>query len=568
MKRFTLCSLLAITIILQTIEVGANELKAVANIVDSRLASVDAQKTVFYVKGSGERIVYASGFETICSIVSKELSLNIEYVKTIALKISPMYLDRDPDLTTDTSLIELTDKEIKILPSLEIKGDYRGDSKYFPDVLYTLCSGVQENKAKRVQNSSEREDLNDLNDEIRDRILFYEAFISFFSTEDVPIESISNIYREFLELKSPNEYVVEIAENGVYTIANKFKGVCGKYGFHNTNLIAIAFSLDRTLMQSSDYNVIRKEEFPFVYGETSRKNMLLASLGLVGKVRYVWGGGHGIPDIKGYSPIWFVFNDMYKGNENTSISPSGSWCPVHGNTHNCAYTGENIRSVSEYRELREGIFSKSKYWSLLNKNIEKVYENEIISPYGIGIHRVEGLDCSGFCSWLYNQVDTTRKYDSSAANFITSGGLKVVSKEEILPGDVISWSSHIVAVVGESRDNVYIVVESSAYTVKLGVYYFNGTKIEDINYSVNLAKKYNKLLGNLSEDSPINKLNLDNLDVNIGRLNKEFIDTDDIIDNLSKRIIDMTAQEILEYISDRLPEEYKWGEESGINEFN
>ena len=531
-------------------------LKALAEL--SEQPTYQSTGTVFYVEGDGTREVYTAGLDNLCVSVGNEIGINPEYIKAIALRMSPTYITREPDIMRDASMKQLTELEVKRFPQFTEENENRGTVYCLPDALYTVGLELQKLIEERKVVAENREEMQELYVEAYDKVIFYEAFEQLYSKDEMPLENIVKIYTEILQMKDANEYVVNVTDKGVYTIADKFKPIFGKYGIPYTEILAQAMSLDATLMHAASEYAIKERKDPYVYGLTTRENMMLAACGLIGKVRYVWGGGHGLHNMKGYSPLWFAFNELYEEHEDSNISPGGSWCPIHGYTGNCAFTGEKIRTVSDYREIRKDLLENTTFYSDIESNLSQVYPNEVISTYPIDIHRVEGLDCSGFCSWLYNQIDTTRVYDSNAAGFVSNGGLTVIDRntDTIKTGDIISWSSHVVTVVGTARPSVYIAVESTAYTVKLGVYYSSGATQEDIDYAENLAKTYNYKIGNIDKSMFVNRLNIDSLGVKIGRLPRPYEDEDKIIYE-GKTLLEMSAEELLEYIYNALPNDYK-----------
>ena len=514
---------------------------------------------VYYVSGEGERLIYTTGLESLISEISKNLGLSEDYIRAIAIRLNASYLYRDADIYTEKTENKLLNTtKVEICPFVtNVNAQLRGSEYYLPDCLWTLSKHLKETIEKRSKN---RKDLESIYTADRDRIIFYEAYESLYDY-DVDITKIAQLYTDLLNTKKKDECVVDISEEGNYTINEKFIPIFKKYGIENTEILAQALSLDEKLLQSASEYAIKDaplKKTTYVYGETSRYNMMKAGIGLVGKVRYVWGGGHGIHSIHGYSPIWFVFNEQYKDNEASNISPSGNtWCPIHGSTGNCAYRGEVVRTATDYRKARKDIFGNSVYWKGV-MNMSDVCDNEVLVKNGISIHQLEGLDCSGFCSWLYNQIDTSRIYDSSASGFVSNGGLEPVSLTDLQTGDIANWSSHVICIVGKYAPNVYIAVESTSYTVKLGVYYITGANTKDIQNAKALAKKYNKLIGNIDESICVNTLNLDSLGAGGGRLAKPYKDNDTKIKD-NKTITELNAEEILELVTESLPDEYIWG---------
>lgn len=84
-------------------------------------------------------------------------------------------------------------------------------------------------------------------------------------------------------------------------------------------------------------------------------------MSLVGQVRYVWGGGHlGSGNYVGISPTWLLFNKAYSSNPYTGITPSYTWCPIHGeliDTENgCLVLSADV-SLDEYIEQRISLYN-------------------------------------------------------------------------------------------------------------------------------------------------------------------------------------------------------------------
>ena len=84
-------------------------------------------------------------------------------------------------------------------------------------------------------------------------------------------------------------------------------------------------------------------------------------------------------------------------------------------------------------------------------------------------HRLDGLDCSGYTSWVYNQITDNRNYDSGAAQFISSGGLRTIDYGSICYLEMYTLTGHIVLIVGKVANSgkSHIILEASPNTVKL-----------------------------------------------------------------------------------------------------
>lgn len=553
MRKIMAYSLLCLTLV--PTQVNAGELALLNAISDTQ--ATDGADTVYYVNNEGVREVYTASAENLCAALAKDLDLPINHIKAILLRMDPVYLYREADVYKELSLTPLTNKPPEKYAQVTEKSVDRGSVYYLPDALYTVSLQLKEKIASIEKAEADNVRLKGIRSEARNKIVFYTAFESLYNKTPASLDSILNTYINLLDAKEAEEYIV-IIDNGEYVIDPKFTPLFNNNGIYYTGILAQAMSLDTDLMRQSSSAEIRCTDSPYIYGLNTRENLLLAGCGLIGKVRYVWGGGHGVHNIRGYNPIWFAFNDMYKDHEASCISPGGSWCPIHGNTSNCAFVGSGVRTVSDYRAARSELLSGSQFWQEVMSDMSSVFPNEVISTYPIQLHRVEGLDCSGFCSWLYSQVDADKVYDSSASNFISSGGLTPVPLTDITTGDIMSWRSHVVTILGECKPGVYIVLESADYTVKLGVYYRPSSQATDRDYALSVAKKYNCLIGNISENIGANKICIDSLGARAGRLAKGFADEDVVLPN-NKRILDMSAEEILEYIITKLPDTYIWG---------
>ena len=69
----------------------------------------------------------------------------------------------------------------------------------------------------------------------------------------------------------------------------------------------------------------------------------------------------------------------------------------------------------------------------------------------------------------------------------------------MLPGDVFSWTSHIVVIVGQVRkgSKAYVTVEETPHVLKYGVVYYAGASSADIEYGKKIASEANTLIGGI-----------------------------------------------------------------------
>ena len=241
--------------------------------------------------------------------------------------------------------------------------------------------------------------------------------------------------------------------------------------------------------------------YPYDIGLTTRENMMIAAMSLVGDVRYVWGGGHsGASYIKGINPVWKPFRNLYPDDPTeegfgTCIKPSGSWCPIHGNIHT-SFHGETIYSIDQYIDLRSGLFDEidltdEKYRDMLS-TVD--YSN------GVNAHVLDGLDCSGYVSWIYNQIQNDYKVNTAARYFTRQSCFTPLSMgARLLPGDIFAWKTHIVMIVGHviEGSKAYVTLEETPNVLRFGVAYYSGAAKSDIEYGKQIASEANALIGGL-----------------------------------------------------------------------
>ena len=62
-----------------------------------------------------------------------------------------------------------------------------------------------------------------------------------------------------------------------------------------------------------------------------------------------------------------------------------------------------------------------------------------LDPEGVSAHRLDGLDCSGFASWVFNQITNKYNIDSAAMYFTRQDGIESLDiGSELLPGDMFA----------------------------------------------------------------------------------------------------------------------------------
>ena len=378
-------------------------------------------------------------------------------------------------------------------------------SEYFlPDALYSVSYDIVSLMSQRFNcdRGPMQEYFDNLKEDVKQRIVFYEAVMEYTGCKESAVDEIFKAYEKCLYDKQKDENVIETNKDGQLEIKSKFRKVFNDIGIKNEtrlNYLAIILSYDKDLAVN-DNTESTKDEYivPYKLNYTSRENMMLAAACLVGKVRYVWGGGHsGASYIDGINPAWEMWSDLYTGdNYEKCIQPHGSWCPEHGYSSGECTQGGIIRSLDDYINKRSKTFGtdeldQDKYRKLLAK---VDYSN------GISTHTLDGLDCSGFASWLYNQITDKYNVNSTARCFTKQGGIKEVAfGSQMLPGDVFSWTSHIVVIVGQVRkgSKAYVTVEETPHVLKYGVVYYAGASSADIEYGKKIASEANTLIGGI-----------------------------------------------------------------------
>lgn len=457
--------------------------------------------------------------------VANELDMNPLFVKVLHILAGgqAIYTDKKPNIYKEKTLESMqapmeiygANTEYKKAEFIECPDSSieRPSKYYMPDAVYSVAYDIKKimDERYKADRGQFKEYFDSLQDESKHEICFYEAIMKYTGETEENIGNFYKAYEKLMYSKSQNENVVEELADGKIRIKNKFVEVFNKLGIRNKNTInniSIILSFDGNLAENDSIENIRDEFIlPYVPNYTSRENMLVAASCLVGKVRYVWGGGHsGLSHIDGINPVWKYFEALYPKEPSddetiegfgTCIKPSGSWCPTHGEVSG-AFHGETIHSLDEYIELSADTLNTDeilspKYREMLNK---------IDYSDGINVHTLDGLDCSGFASWLYNQITDDYELNSEAVNFTHQAGIKEIKfGDELLPGDVFAWTTHIVVVVGKLKEGskAYVTIEQTPNVLKYGVMYYTGATSDDIEEAKKIAREANQLIGGLNE---------------------------------------------------------------------
>lgn len=533
--------------------------------------------------------------------VGDELNINYLYVKILHMLASgkAVYAETLPNIYADQTVdnlsgsfdIEGADQDYDLMaPWVSCPDDTisRPSKYYIPDAAYNTTADIIAimNSRYNADRGIMQNYFNALDNSVKTNILFCEAVLQYTGSSIESVNSFYNIYEKIIYDKDSNENVIESNEAGEFHFKSEYEGIIRRNGIdtdREIEILSIILRFDSKLAASSDTNDISTEYVvPYKIGYTSRENMMIAAMSLVGKVRYVWGGGHlRTGNIEGINPAWQLYYNTYSKNENDEsycrcIRPNNGWCPLHGvvnGGNGCLFECNTVYSAEDYTDERKEVMDTS---SIETESFANMLNSINVSD-GIASHRLDGLDCSGFASWLYNQVtDYDRKFDSGALGFIGQPGMKSIEVgDKLLPGDVFSWGAHIIVIVGPATNNskAYVMVESSPNVVKFGVAYYSGAKPGDIAEALKIAKEANQLFGDLDKAEQVGMFNMTKLVYKgeeddplngyhgCGRLKQSFIDENTILSDYDKRMIDMDAVEIIQHTINNMTYKYL----NGIN---
>lgn len=451
----------------------------------------------------------------LCNKVSIELGVDEETTKllyTVCIE-DTIYSSRTPNIYRDetiNSLGDIKNDQIEKAPFIDsTERDNINDlQKYLPDYFYTLSKLVINNKEGRYNNRESN--FNALTDNAKDKITLYESIIQTIFNKDI---DLSQAYADMLTVKHDGENLVEITESGVIQLKQPFRRCLERVGIDDTEILhklAILISTDEVLANSNGVLDIEKYLVqPYKLNGNNQYDMIKAATSIVGKCRYVWGGGHDeTSSIDGINVAWLLFDSAYNGADGC-IRPAGSNCIEHGEYKSVCTGGKAIHSTNEYAALKSNIFD--------TYMLETDEYSDLLSGIGLsrGIdeHRLDGLDCSGFVSWVYNQTTSDRKYNAVAEEYVETMGLDEISiGSELEPGDVFAWKTHIITIVAQLQEGskAYLQVEAVPDRIQFGVAYYSGVKQSDLDMVSQLATELNQLVGGMSYEraSDIHKYNM------------------------------------------------------------
>lgn len=533
-----------------------------------------------------------SQVDEVISDASEEYELEEWKMSVLAreLDIEPVYSDKSANVYTDLSCVELTDGNLFTVENYNniSRNSYgsdenlEGDRRNFVDVVYSLAKGYKEFENSNVDNN---EYINNdtrikyLTDEDKSYVKFSLDALDFIGKGEYK-DKFCTDYKNIIDTVQENNLTTKViyvnnenntkingviednvvrtedtTDDYVNTLSNILSG-----STQFTNNVTFCKNYEEPTVPVVENSDGVEQNSQFRYLELTRRNMMVAATSLVGKVRYIWGGGHGGgAQIAGANPTWEKFNNAYKekGIDGCLESSSGS-CPIHGNSA-CAYRGPSVNTIEEYinawdKQMSDAGFENAIDGIDANKMYSVFRDRNTVSEYksqSLGLHQLDGLDCSGFTCWVYNQVDSYDTKDTVAVSFVNTDDVKRIKLgDELYPGDAIGWDTHIVVVFGKYADNCYIVVEQTPDVLRFGaVSVGNGSKYLD--EAGKYADELNAMAGIDTSENKAVKRQLEKYSgrsLGIARLDRPFEDEGVEIPQYGKSFENLTAQEIVEYI--------------------
>lgn len=503
---------------------------------------------------------------------------NVYNDKTVATYTGPMHIDGANTLYQKAEFIICEDETIE-----------RPSSHYLPDAMYSVAFDIKALMTQRsfYNRGANQEYFNTFTDDTKNNILFYEAVLMYTGESVEQVDNLFLAYIEILTAKGANENIIEVVD-GELKIKESYVEILNRHGFTNERTLkylAIMLSYDMNMAVYDNTNYITITNIlPYIQNYTSRENMMVSAISLAGKVRYIWGGGHGMAaNIDGINPAWYSFNEAYPdtatsevvtvdsdGNEVTTmvnndgfgecIKSSTYWCPLHGKG-TTEFHGKTVFSPIDYLNIRDNIIDYTKY----SHDDYMSVLSQIEFSSGINEHLIDGLDCSGYTSWVYNQITDKYEYNSVARYFYNQLGTRQVPfGSNLLPGDTFAWEAHIVLIVGKVWDGskAYVTIEQTPNVLRFGAVYYEGASQSEIETALKIADEANALIGGINiENEPAKAYCMNTVgdEISIARFKDMFVDEYTIIENYDTTITDMNAQQIIEHTLTKLPMSYVLG---------
>ncbi len=270
---------------------------------------------------------------------------------------------------------------------------------------------------------------------------------------------------------------------------------------------------------------------------STESQMISDTLSLVGKVRYVWGGGHlKTAMVDGISPIWEPFNQLYADQQLPSDYSLGldrnSWCPVHG-YQNCIEVGSGIHSLEQLIDQRADMLGiPTEQFSCFSQQDFKDRSTWKRT------HRFDGLDCSGYMSWVVYQ--SLGVYQESMEHMDLTPFCQMVTRDSLRPGDIVEFDEHTYMLIGEVQPGCWIHSEATPGVLRLGITWWGqGKWAIDEAYQI-ILRYYEK--NDLMIQDNVRVFDLDSLPVSEY---KEGMLSIGRVMNIEQDILDISAVSVL-----------------------
>lgn len=568
-----LCLMAAILIVTHDIKDDSNKAETIENKNIIRQIAYNPNTGIYPDKGNN---IYRQ-VDSMLQELSDTFKIDIRRVRVLyrMANFNPVYTDKSPNIYTDLSINDLTDGSVYTVESYyeSVKQEDNSGKQQEPsnkrlaDAAYSVVKAFD---AFQLQNATNNDSyLNDIKikylvEDDKAYVKFALDVLDFFGKSQYK-DKFCEDYKNLIDMLQTGN----IKAKAIY-VDNNRKAQINSIILDNVladnsdkeyiDLLADVLSGNNQFITETSF--VKNYEIPqFAYGfqylKTTRENMMIASTSLVGKVRYVWAGGHGGgAQIAGINPMWEKFNEAYKikGISGCIQSSSGS-CPVHGGG-GCAYSAPNVSTIDNYvntwtkrmnnlglGQLTEDVDMDTMYSVFRDRNTVSRYGSQSLS-----IHTLDGLDCSGFACWLYNQIDPYTIKDTTAIDFVNSDGVKRVKYgDKLLPGDAIGWDTHIITVFGVYKDNAYIAIEQTPNVLRFSAFSVGGSKY--LQEASDYAEELNAIAGVTSENAVKRDLSsYTGRGLGISRLNRPFDDEGVKIKKYGKSFEELNAREIVEVI--------------------
>lgn len=450
----------------------------------------------FFIGISNLEVKAETNKEELVKMVSEETGLQEEYIEYLCILgiQNESYMDKFYNIYSDTviksegSIFNFENTQYQKFSNIKTTGISRPSEYFLPDSIYSISYDIktlmQYNYYKN--RGGYQKHFESYNEDTKQFIVFCESIIQYYGDDN---DCFTRAYELYI-LGYIDSIEESLRKNGITN---------DKVIYHLKRMFDM-----RNIKPVDDLETLKDDyEMPYIIGYTTQENMLEAAISLVGRVRYTWAGGHaGTSNIKGINPVWLKWEQLYRNSvngEQTCIKPSGSWCPIHGyNEDDRCINNDMVSDFNDYLALR------AETLNIRELNSDK-YKNmlDYINEEDGTAHRLDGLDCSGYSSWVFNQMNNTYNIDSSAMYFTRQSGIESIEfGSELQPGDIFAWTSHIVVILGKVKDGskVYVTIEQTPNTLKFGTIYYSGYSSSDLEYGMQIAREANMLIGDITEE--------------------------------------------------------------------